>query len=69
MAALVLTWSRSVPRRHAEMTPVSTPSSMATTVPSVTMGMVLARAVFRLPHTGSWLAKDTPRFPCTSCFR
>ena len=63
----VLTLSSFVPRFHAENTPVTTPTMIATTVPSATIGMVFASASRRLSATGCWLLNETPRLPWKSC--
>ena len=64
----VLTWSSSVPRRQAEITPVSMPITMEKAVPSETIGMVFQRAWRRFVQTGTWLANETPMFPRASSF-
>ncbi len=61
--------SVAVPRRQAEMTPVSVPRMIAKSVPSSTIGIVFFSAVVRLDETGCWFANEIPRFPCASCFR
>ena len=58
-----------VRRRQAAMTPVKMPNTIAKTVPSVTIGRVLIRAMRRFVETGCWFSYEMPRFPWASCFR
>ena len=48
---------------------MSVPITIAKTVPSSTIGIVLISAVFRLFRTGWLFSNETPRFPRASCFR
>ena len=61
--------SAPVPRRHAAITPVKVPTTIANSVPSSTIGSVFAIAVRRFFATGCEFAKETPKLPWRSCCR
>jgi hypothetical protein len=67
---LVLTASTAPLRRQADTNPAITPITIASTVPTVTMPIVLPSLPASSPVTGWLSANDTPMFPWnTSWFR
>ena len=62
MAEFVLTLSTMPLRRQALRRPVTTPTTMATNVPTKTRGIVFPSAVRRVDVTGTESTNDTPMF-------
>ena len=54
------------PASPGRQTPVTIPITIATEVPSATIGIVFADPPAGCPRRARWLEKETPRFPCAS---
>ena len=65
----MLTWSAAEPRRHADKMPVAMPTTIAPSVPMVTIGIVFFRSFSSSWETGCWVANETPMLPWASSRR